>query len=101
MISSTVKEKKCGNQVQSSIKETFWKEKRQEKQNLKHKIIYMKVTLLKVSSMAKESISLETMVVFMKVNSSKMKCKVKESLFGMMVLNMKETLSKAKCKDMV
>jgi hypothetical protein len=61
----------------------------------------MKETFLKVNSMAKEGITLEMMVVFMTVNSSKMKCKAKEFLFGMMALNMKETLSKAKCKEMV
>ena len=78
-ISSTVKEKKCGNQVQSSIRETFWKEKSLEKQDLKHKIIFMKVILLKDSFMVKENINLETMVEFTMVNSFKMKCKAKES----------------------
>ena len=48
--------------------------------------------------MVKESITLEMIVVFMTVNSFKMKCKAKESLFGMMALNMKENLNKAKCK---
>jgi len=66
---------------------------------LKHKIIFMKEILLKVNSMAKEGITLETMAVFMTVNFSKMKCKAKEFLSGMMVPNMKEILSKEKCKE--
>jgi hypothetical protein len=59
----------------------------------------MKEILLKVNSMAKEGITLETMAVFMTVNSSKMKCKAKELLSVMMVPNMKEILSKEKCKE--
>jgi len=51
--------------------------------------------------MEKEDITLEAIVVFMTVNFSQMKCKVKEFLFGMMALSMKETLSKAKSKEMV
>lgn len=49
--------------------------------------------------MAKEGITLEMMVEFMTVNSSKMKCKVKEFLFGMMALNMKGILNKEKWKE--